>query len=326
LNYTKAIMSRPSSQSLYSYDSRTSSWRERLTMNPEHIPSIPFDFAVLTWNVDFMAPRPVIRIQALIDHIEQLISPPVDSSPPPTIILLQELHRSCFPPLLSHAFVRAKYDITDISPSSWPSGSLYGTVTLVPKFLGAYVSSVFRTPFSNSGMGRDALYIDLDLPSKVPESGSNIIPPKKKLRVANTHLESLRGHGDRARPVQLGSIAKFLASSDIRSGLVAGDMNAISPSDINLPERVGLLDPWEEVRGEGDELGVRGHKWDARGHTWGYQPRSVFPPNRLDKILLKGDLRVTEMMRIGIGLKVAGLGGWVSDHYGLLASVSVQAN
>jgi len=296
---------------LYTYDPRCSSWLPRINVNSKHIP-FPFDVAslsVLTWNIDFTAPHPVIRLQTLLRHLEQLLSPLLNSPPPPyTIILLQEVHQSCFPALLAHTFIRTMYDTTDISPSSWSGGSFYGTVTLVPKSLAVHVSSVFRTPFTNSGMDRDALYVDVDLPSQAPASDTKI-----KVRIANTHLESLGGHGDGARPVQLGSIAKLLACSDVRGGLVGGDMNAISPSDVDLPGRVGLVDPWDELAPTDD----------VDGHTWGYQPRSVYPPNRLDKILLRGDLRAEEVKKVGIGLKAAGLGEWVSDHCGLLARVVV---
>jgi tyrosyl-DNA phosphodiesterase 2 len=165
-------------------------------------------------------------------------------------------------------------------------------------------------------MGRDALYVDLEFPDHAP--ASNTRTSKIVVRIANTHLESLRGHGDRARPIQLGSIAKLLACSDVRGGLVGGDMNAISPSDIDLPRQVGLSDSWDGL------APTRGAQLDISGHTWGYQPHSIYPPNRLDKILLRGDLRVQEIKKVGVGLKVTGLNVWVSDHYGLLARVVIE--
>ncbi|CAK5265334.1 unnamed protein product [Mycena citricolor] len=191
-----------------------------------------------------------------------------------------------------------------------------------PEPLAAYVSAVTRVPFarnSETRMSRDCLYVDLDLHLPHAEERSALF----RLRIANTHLESLRGFGDAARPKQLAKIAKLLTAPGIDGGVVAGDMNCIAPTDQDLPEEVGLADAWVKKEGhesnaEGDDTG------EADGHTWGYQPKNRFPPRRMDKVLFAGNVSATIVQRVGVGLRVERDKNpvWVSDHYGLLASLA----
>lgn len=340
-------------QPTHTYDTNGSGrWLASNTRNSRSEPLlVPPTFAVLTWNIDFSRDLPVHRLKTVLDYLESLLLPVPDTSPAtPTIILLQEVHQACFHTLLSHSFVRTAYDVTDVSPSAWPGIFGYGTVTLVPKSIASNVS-VFRTQFSNSTMGRDALYVDFEFLQ--PGSGSTDPETQKiKIRVANAHLESLGGHGDRARPVQLKSVSTLLTSPGIYGGIVGGDMNAISPSDFNLPEEVGLSDAWAmkniptnstpvvatavsegEPNPDDPDVAPTNQKTsEADGHTWGYQPPSRFPPGRLDKILVVGAFKVDEIRRVGVGLEYNRPPGlqlgpkrkiWASDHYGLLAKFTI---
>ncbi|KAJ7772055.1 Endonuclease/exonuclease/phosphatase [Mycena maculata] len=308
---------------LYRFDASKRSWSlERI--ETEASVSVSFSdpdalFSIVSWNVDFAAPFVLRRFQSALSHLEKLLSPHLDSPPPSTIILLQEVHSSCFQPLLSNAFIREFYQVTDIARHS------YSTVTLVPRTLASLISFVSRVPFtSNTKMHRDCLYVDFDIPLP-PHPDSE--PKKIRLRIANTHLESLNGFGDTARPKQLGAIAKLLTASGIDGGLVAGDMNSISPSDLDLPERLDLTDAWlVGLQNTDSNQGVdETETGESEGHTWGYQPRCEFPPRRLDKILTKGKIGATGIQRVGVGLKVEGTDIWVSDHYGLAAKIIVQS-
>ncbi|KAJ7350593.1 Endonuclease/exonuclease/phosphatase, partial [Mycena albidolilacea] len=262
--------------------------------------------SLLTWNVDFAAPLVVRRFQTALSHIEKLVSPHLNSPPPPpTIILLQEVHTSCFQTLLTNAFIREFYQITNLF-----SSQSYSTLTLVPNSLASVVSSVSRVPFVETRMQRDCLYVDLDIP--LPQTGGEPKAKTLRLRIANTHLESLNGFGDRARHKQLEVISRLLTTSEVDAGLVAGDMNAISPSDRNLPEEVGLSDAW---------LASTTQSIESEGHTWGYQPKGAYPPNRLDKILTVGKMVAVDIERVGVELKVEGRDAWVSDHFALLAKI-----
>jgi tyrosyl-DNA phosphodiesterase 2 len=82
-------------------------------------------------------------------------------------------------------------------------------------------------------------------------------------------------------------------------------MNAISPSDVGLSEQLGLSDAWINRAGKADQGDGSVRQEDEElGHTWGYQPPSVFPPGRLDKILFIGDLKVDDVQRVGVGLNL----------------------
>lgn len=236
---------------------------------------------------------------------------------PPIVILLQEVHPDALKLLLGYAWVRRNFAVTDIA---LPRNSLtYGTVTLVTKDLFPSVGRCFRVPFKESAYGRDAVFLDLKIVN--PQADSTMAQDgkirDKVLRVGNTHLESLSGHGTITRPLQLATIKDVLSLPEVYAGIIGGDMNAIAVEDEDLPARIGLKDLWE---GDG-------------GETWGYQPPCSFPPGRLDKILAMGDVgivRDTQMELIGVGLKTGpneGCGiageGYVSDHYGLLSMIQV---
>ncbi|KAF7362294.1 hypothetical protein MVEN_00576000 [Mycena venus] len=277
-------------------------------------------FSLLSWNVDFAAPLVVRRFQTALSHLEELLSPHLVPPPPPTIILLQEVHTSCFQTLLKNEFIREFYQITNIS-----SPQSYSTVTLVPNPLASLVSSVSRISFAEwTRMQRDCLYVDLDIPLPQKDGAE---PKALRLRIANTHLESLNGFGDRARPKQLEVISDRLKASEVDGGLVAGDMNPISSSDENLPEQVGLTDAWLAASSQPGTKGVNEEEIEeaSSGHTWGYQPKCGYPPRRLDKILTVGKMEAVDIKRIGVGLKLEDRDAWVSDHYGLLAKIILKS-
>lgn len=148
----------------------------------------------------------------------------------------------------------------------------------------------------------------------------------RKIRIANTHLESLAGYGDIARPQQLGSIAQHLYDPFVQGGLVAGDLNPISPSDADLAQLFVLKDAWLVMHPLPSLLGPTATDHDLSeqaGYTWGYQPPShQFAPSRLDRVLYRGALRVNKIERIGVGLRLRSR-EWASDHVGLLATMTV---
>lgn len=167
-------------------------------------------------------------------------------------------------------------------------------------------------------MNRNALLVDLKLCVPVRRQSENT-PRVIKLRVGNTHLESLP-QGAEYRPRQLGLVTDVLESEEVFGGIVCGDMNNIGPTDQGMPEKLGLVDAYKE--GEEEE--------EEEGYTWGYQPSCEFPPGRLDKILYTAPansgvtFEVGVPKRIGLGLKTPS-GHYASDHYGLTSIVRVKA-
>ncbi|KAI0264424.1 Endonuclease/exonuclease/phosphatase [Gloeopeniophorella convolvens] len=241
--------------------------------------------ALVTWNVDFAAPNAAQRLTAALDHLQFHAFPGHQGYQPPScVILLQEIKADAFGTLLAHPWVRAWFMVVPGSPDDgWPRGIAYGTATLVSRSVPLAGSTCVR--FGGSRMGRNALLTNVVL-------GDTEARPRV-LRVINTHLESLP-EGTPQRAVQMRVIADLLHD--------AADMGGIENR---------LSDAWD-VRKDEDED-------DA---TWGYQPRSRFPPGRLDKILYTKDkgFKVRDTRKVAVGLKMPG-GGWVSDHYGLACEV-----
>lgn len=203
-------------------------------------------------------------------------------------------------------------------------------------------------------MGRDMLGVDVLVSGGGDGEGGDGGRKMKCVRISTTHLESLGEEpGYELRPKQLAIISGVLKEKEIAQGgvgivggLVGGDMNAISEVDYTSHRRpdVELRDVWEErigAAGSGAEDGgkglVDGNEEDSFGfgskvgHTWGYQPRSRWPPERLDKFLVTGDVRVVKLDeiedcsgdvgRLGVGLKTES-GLWVSDHFGIAVGVN----
>jgi len=265
--------------------------------------SLPTSLKVITWNVDFARPEAARRLTAALDYLQFFAFPGHRRGKPPhCLILLQEIHIDAFDTLLAHPWVQEWFTVVPGSAEQgWPEGWTYGTVTLVH----APLANSVCVHYEQSYMGRNALVTDITV-----GGGGGAEHRGRILRVINTHLESLP-QGTPMRVAQMGVIAGMLKEV---GGIACGDMNAIAPSDATLPGQNGLSDAWEHRR-DGEE---------EEGTTWGYQPRSRFPPGRLDKILYTESdaFSIKDVRRVAVGLKMPG-GGWVSDHYGLVCSVEV---
>ena len=286
--------------------------------------NFPTSLILITWNVDFSNDFAAQRLTAALDYLRDNIFAEYKTAELPfCIILLQEIERRAFNALLAHPWVKEWFMVSPGRPGEgWPRGARYGTATLVRK--GPWLARSTCVHFGESQMGRNALVTDVLLRDGGGGSGAERRP--RRLRVVNTHLESLL-EGTSSRAVQLGVITDLLRDTEA-GGIVGGDMNAIAPSDTTLPAQNGLLDAWEEEqrrdRGwrEGPE---EEEEFEDGGMTWGYQPACRFPPGRLDKILYteSGAFEVKGIRRLGMGLMTP-YGGWVSDHYGLLCEVEVR--
>lgn len=240
---------------------------------------------IVTWNVDFMAANPRTRLSTILEHIQFDIfgCNTDDEQPEPCCILLQEVHPQAFPEILENDWLRQHFCVMPVKADDWGSVH-YGNVTLVSRTIPVLGAQLLQ--FGNSFMGRHALVVDLrmDAPrlggssagtSSASDEEHEVGPRTKSyvtVRVANVHLESLPA-GTSFRPVQLSATADMLRGDGIYAGVVAGDMNAITPEDGFIHEEAGLLDAW--TGGEEDEEAL----------TWGHQPPNDYPPGRLDKIL-----------------------------------------
>ena len=217
---------------------------------------------------------------------------------------------SVFTLILNAEWVRRYFIVIPTGTDRWPEHSSYGNVTLVSRTIP--VVNAFTIMFSNSAMNRTAIFVDIKLCIPALEDEPRLSRGIVTLRIANTHLESLPA-GAPARPRQMKLVADALREQGLIGGIVAGDMNAIGPSDGGIVEDAGLYDAWQ---GDDD---------DEEGFTWGYQsPNNRFRPGRLDKVLStrpEGFI-VEEPERIGIGEAIR-QDTWVSDHFGLVTRVHI---
>jgi len=276
----------------YVYESSLGRWTP-LTLPFAPPPEKVNTVSILTWNIDFVNKEEKARIDTAIAHIEQHFLDP-NTLP---VVLFQEIESgTSFERLRQSSFIREKYHLSTISGEDW--NATYGTVTCVPKTMA--IETVFRVEYT-SNMGRDALFVDLQFGAR-------------KVRIANVHLESTR-QGDDIRPVQLGIVNEYLREEGVETGIVCGDMNAIAEGDLSLASELKLVDIWEKV-------GVDVH--NDQGVTWGHQPREIYAPGRLDKMLTTSMSSIVplKMELFGVGLKTK-RGTWVSDHYGLIANFGI---
>ncbi|KAJ7756450.1 hypothetical protein DFH07DRAFT_959095 [Mycena maculata] len=249
----------------------------------------PSTFELVTWNVSFDTPMVRERMDCVLRHLERVVFKCRDGeAPEPCVVLLQEVHAPHgLDVILKDEWVREHFLVAPVETSQWPEGAAYGNVTLVEKSIPVHDAHILD--FGVSEMQRTGLMVDIRLGAPKPHDYDVI------LRVANTHLESLRGAADRARPLELQLLTKFIKGPGVRGGLIAGDMNPIGPMDASIPTVLGLRDAWRK----GDK--------DERGFTWGQQPPREFPAARFDKVLYlpRKGFRVDEPQRIGVGLKLS---------------------
>ena len=245
-------------------------------MTPNYSPSVASSYTflktslkIITWNVDFMAPNPRTRLSTIFEHIqfEVLGCNTDDEQPEPCCILLQEVHPEAFPEILDNDWVKQHFCVMPVKPYDWPDGH-YGNVTLVARTISVLNAQLLQ--FGNSLMGRHAVVVDLrlDAPGSRRSGASSASASDEEngpgsparssvtVRVANVHLESLP-MGTSIRPLQLSSTADMLRADGIHAGVVAGDMNAISPEDGSIHEQADLLDAW--TGGDEEEEGKQAY-------------------------------------------------------------------
>ncbi len=242
---------------------------------PRVLPDLPSTMTIISWNVNFMAPV-VERLRCALEHMRRIVLQGPSLYPHPCCILLQEVTGPGFQTLLSTDWIQTYFSV--IPQPEATDENCYGCVTLISNnipLIGAW-----SLPFP-SEMRRSAILTDL-LFASGPDR------PPVNVRLANVHLESLSS-GARTRAVQLNLTAERLRDVGVDFGIVGGDMNAISDSDMALPEACGLVDSW------------KGANHDESGFTWGYQPTSRFLPGRYYLFFFPMSRSFTELRRLEVG-------------------------
>jgi tyrosyl-DNA phosphodiesterase 2 len=261
-----------------------------------------------------MLPFAKERMDAALAHLEELSKRHLGpASTTAVVINLQECLPEDLTTIGQKQWVQDKFHVTDVDHAAWASAA-YGTTMLVDRRL--KITSSFRLHYSKTRMERDALFVDVAAP----------LYPTKTLRLCNTHLESLALEPP-FRPLQMQLIAKYMHANELSGAIVAGDFNAIQPSDVSIHTDNGLKDAYLELGGE---------QTGDKGFTWGQQ---VLPPmrqqfgfSRMDKVFFRGDgLWLQSLSKFGVDIlvedeeaanRLLALGfekPWVTDHLGLAA-------
>ncbi|KAL4935642.1 hypothetical protein BDV06DRAFT_206602 [Aspergillus oleicola] len=313
----------PYPQTYYESDPATSTWVAKSPSAPgipgSHTTDNPAAtaLALYTWNIDFILPFATARMRPALAHLDDLTQQLTPNIAP--VIFLQECTTSDLETIALTAWVQAHFYLTDIDTANWAT-TQYGTVALISKRLP--ITSVFRVHYSQTRMDRDALFIDVSVPI-----GPG--PGNKRLRLCNTHLESLALDPPfRLKQMQL--VSQYMHEDGIDVALVAGDFNAIQPFDRTLHSENNLKDAYLELGGQEDS---------EEGYTWGQQAataqREQFGCSRMDKVFFVGSVEVRKFERFGDGVLLEGeserkaiveLGfdePWVTDHLGILVVVDL---
>lgn len=284
-----------------------------------------FTLVLFSWNIDFMLPFPDTRMDTALAHLHDLTGQLLSTPNTAVVIHLQECVPSDLVNISQKQWIRDNFFLTDMDASAWGNGA-YGTTTLVDRRL--YLSSCFRVHYSKTRMERDALFVDVVMPTTLNNSG-------KKLRLCNTHLESLALEPP-LRPAQMQVIASHMHTENVLGATVMGDFNAIQPSDLLLHSDNGLKDAYLELGGQENSNG---------GYTWGQQAlpelRERFGLSRMDKLYYRGtSLKLLDFERFGAEVEIPeeqkderdqllSLGfekAWITDHLGIKAVFHVIDN
>ena len=317
----------PEPQPYYTFDDATYGWTAASdSITPDASDSPISSLAVVSWNIDFMAPESSARMESALNYLERLISTIPASSA--IVILLQEMMEETYrispesakdlSQIAQAPWVQARFNVTDLDGRTW--GASYGQVTLIDRRL--TIEQVSRLHLV-SEYRRDALLVDIRL-APWELDGQEYA---RTLRLCNVHLDSLAGP---MRPIQWAGIAKHLQnlSVNITASILAGDCNANRPRDRTEPQDNEFTDSYLELGGvEGDEVGC----------TWGFQSRNWerFGRSRLDKQVYWGDVKVVSLERMGMGVEVEDEPArrallrqeymtFVTDHYGLIGVYDLE--
>ncbi|RKK60343.1 hypothetical protein BFJ68_g16409 [Fusarium oxysporum] len=316
---------RPWKQFFYVWSPETSRWQGIQSSQSSSDKSNLMKLAVYSWNIDFMLPHGEARMNAALKHLEELTRQHRLDNDTAVAINLQECVPLDLETIGEKDWIRDSFYCTDIDTSAWTSGA-YGTASLIDRRL--EISSCFRVHYSATQMERDALFIDV-----------SVLPGGQKVRLCNTHLESLVLEPP-MRPAQMRLIATYLHAEGIAGAVVTGDFNAIQPFDRSLHLDNDLEDAYLELGGqEGD-----GRSADNGAYTWGQQAlpelRLLYGCSRMDKVFFCGDsLRLQGFERFGADVEpdqeeeevrkeLLSIGferPWVTDHLGVKATFEIVA-
>ncbi len=321
----------PPSQSTQSSLNTSSSSRKRpaAALLSAH-PTSPTNFQIATYNLWFQMVHPTERMEAIAQILSQCHQP----DNPLVMVGFQEV----IPPLASVLFPaleRQGYTILRQPIKFVP----YGCAMAIRNDVATVLDSGFR-PFRHSNMDRGILYARVRLSTA------------QEILFTTTHLESWAGEdhpGSTQRQSQILEMEAFCVQTvskypNVRCAVITGDLNwdderarSAGPDPVMLGH---LKEPWKDVWEH-----LHGDNKKAIGYTYDTKLNPMLGGNlrrRFDRILLYPD-NASQVQRTEFLGKEALPGfSWdktnpynntvrsvpvaPSDHFGLLAQLSVEAN
>ena len=221
-----------------------------------------------TFNLSSRLHHPIPRLLTLLIYLKNL---PLSSKP--TVIHLQEFHRSALPTLLENLWIQRRFAITDIIA---PVNSEHFTLTLVS--LDLQVQRCYRCRFSNTDTNRDMLVTDIAV------AGGGV------LRFVNVQLETKPiSFGRRYDQLREAAMIMRAEGARVRAAVLAGDSSAAWDEEEGHARKVGLNDAG--VLGEGAWRGGEGK----------------------EKVLYRGAVRFTSLDGEVLAVKKVAVGLTYSD-------------
>lgn len=107
----------PSSQTYCSWSPKTESWVP-MRGSDQHQPSSNSSFSVISWNIDFMRSFTDERMIAALSYLKDCVS----NLSNPCVVMFNEMLVSDLELIQAQSWIRAKYNVTDISHEFWESG------------------------------------------------------------------------------------------------------------------------------------------------------------------------------------------------------------
>jgi tyrosyl-DNA phosphodiesterase 2 len=235
--------------------------------------------SLISWNIDAFSSRAISRAKLILGHI-------LEGPKYPDIIFLQEVTPAVRASLLDDPRVRAAFLVTDAEDQTSFEGVPFATMTLLSS--ARFASSQDSQKEGDGIEGGEKLMFGrvsrVELPSKYGRDALCVdiissLAPRTTFRLINVHLDSL-GDTLHYRAQQMEMVAGVLREPGCGGGIIAGDLNAISPEDDGLVDKNKLVDAWVALHGRADPDGA----------TWGVgvERRDGLGPGRLDKVAMNG--------------------------------------
>lgn len=108
----------PTPQTYHSWNTQSGSWTSKKGNEQQQQPATNKSFSVLSWNIDFMRSFTNERMAVALSFLERYVA----GLSRPCVVMLNEMLVSDLELIQKQDWVRARYNLTDVSNEFWESG------------------------------------------------------------------------------------------------------------------------------------------------------------------------------------------------------------